>query len=81
MVLADYIEILMIPENKLNGTFPSSKFPIYGFRIAYRLDQSNRGGGILLFLRKNLIKKLLSRHSPPHEIEILLTELNLRDIL
>ena len=79
--MVDYIEILMIPENKLNVTFPSSKFPIYGFRIAYRLDQSNRGGGILLFLRKNLIKKLLSRHSSPHEIEILLIELNLRDIL
>ena len=33
-LLTDYIDILMIPESKLDGTFPSSSshFQIYGFR-------------------------------------------------
>ena len=33
-LLTDYIDILMIPESKLDGTFPSSssQFQIYGFR-------------------------------------------------
>ena len=77
-LLADYIDILMISESKLDGAFPSSQFQIYGFRTPYRLDRTDRGGGILLFVRENLITRLLSRHSFPHDIEILLIELNLR---
>ena len=33
---------------------------------------------MLLFVRENLITKLLSRHLFPHDIEIIFTELNLR---
>ena len=76
-LLADYIDILMISESKLDGKFPSSQFQIYGFRTPYRLDRNNRKGGILL-VREDVITRLLSRHSFPHDIEILLIELNLR---
>ena len=69
-LLVDYIDILMISESKLDSTFLSSQFQIYGFRTPYRLDRTNRGGEILLFLRDNLITTLLSRHSFPHDIEI-----------
>ena len=78
LLLADYIDILMICESKLDSTFPSSQFQIYSFRTPYRLDRTDRGGGTLLFVRENLITRLLSRHSFPHDIEILLIELNLR---
>ena len=57
---ADYIDILMISESKLDGTSLSSQFQIYGFRTPYRLDQSDREGRILLFVRENLITRLLS---------------------
>ena len=77
-LLADYIDILMISESKLDSTFPSLQFQIHDFRTPYRLDWTDRGGGILLFVRENLITRLLSRHSFPHDIEILLMELNLR---
>ena len=76
-LVADYIDILMISESKLDITFPSSQFQIYGFRTPYRLDRTDRGGVILLFARENLITKLLSRQFFLHDIEIL-TELNLR---
>ena len=62
-LLADYIDILMMSESKLDGIFPSSQFQIC-FRASYRLDRNDRGGGILLFVRENLITRLLSRHSP-----------------
>ena len=42
-LLADYIDILMIPDSKLDGTFLSQKFQIYGFRTPYRLDRNNKG--------------------------------------
>ena len=75
---ADYSDILMISESKFDGTFPSSQFQIYSFRTPYRLDRNDTGVGILLFVRENLITKLLSRLSFPHDIEILFIELNLR---
>ena len=37
-LLADYIDILMTSKSKLDGTFPSSQFQIYGFRTSYRLN-------------------------------------------
>ena len=54
------------------------EFQIYGFRNPYRLDRNDRGGGILLFVRESLITRLLSRHSFPHDFEILFIELNFR---
>ena len=38
---------------------------MFGFKTSYRLDQSDRGGGVLLFVRENSIASLLSRHSFP----------------
>ena len=56
-LLTDYIDISM-SESKLDGTFPSSQFQIYGFRTLYRLDRNDRGGGIL-FVKENLMTRLL----------------------
>ena len=56
-LLTDYIDISM-SESKLDGTFPSSQFQIYGFRTLYRLDRNDRGGGIL-FAKENLMTRLL----------------------
>ena len=41
-LLTDYIDILMTSESKLDGTFPSSQFQIYGFRTPYRLNRNDR---------------------------------------
>ena len=75
-LLTDYIDISM-SESKLDGTFPSSQFQIYGFRTLYRLDRNDRGGGIL-FVKENLMTRLLLWYSFPPDIEILFIELNLR---
>ena len=77
-LLDDYIDILVLSESKLNGIFPTSQFQIYGFRTPCRLDRNKWAVGILLFVRENLITRLLSRHFSPHNIEILLIKLNLR---
>ena len=64
-LLGDYIDILMISESKLAGTFASSQWQIYGLRIPCRLDRNNSGGGILLFVRENLITRFLLKHFSP----------------
>ena len=78
-LLADNVDILMKSDSKLDGTFPSLQSQIYGFRTPYRLDRNDRGGGILLFVGKNLMTRL-SRHSFPHDTEILFIELNLAKV-
>ena len=55
-LLTDYTDISM-SESKLDGTFPSSQFQIYGFRTLYRLDRNDRGG--ILFVKENLMTRLL----------------------
>ena len=40
LLLADYIDFMMIFESKLYDTFPSSQFQIHGFRISHRLDRN-----------------------------------------
>ena len=60
ILLADYIDILMISGSKLDGTFQ-----IYGFITPYRLDRNDIGEGTLLLVRENLITRLLSRHLFP----------------
>ena len=77
-LLADHIDILMISESKLDCTFRSSQFQIYGFRTPYRLHRNDRGVRKLLFVRENLITRLLSTHYFPKNIGILLIELTLR---
>ena len=67
-LLADYIDILMTSESKLDGTFPSSQFQIYGFRTSYRLDRNDRGGGMLLFVRENLITRRFYQDTHSHMI-------------
>ena len=77
--VAQYVDILMLSETKLDSTFPSTQFLINGFSIPYRFDRNSKGGGILLYVRDKIIVLALSRYSLPPHIEILFFELNLRN--
>ena len=45
------IDILLISETKIDATFPTSQFEIPGFSSPFRLDRTERGGGLLLYIR------------------------------
>ena len=69
--VAQYVDILMLSETKLDSTFPSIQFLINGFSVSHRLDQNNKGGGILLYVKDKIIVLPLNRYSLPPYIEIL----------
>ena len=71
MSVAQYVDILMLSETKLDSTFPSIQFLINGFSVPHRLDRNSKGGGILLYARNKLIVLSLNRYSLPPLIEIL----------
>ena len=65
MSVAQYVDILMLSETKLDSTFPLIQFLINGLSVLHRLDQNSKGGGILLYVRDKIIVLLLNRYSVP----------------
>ena len=76
-VIGNNIDVLLISETKLDASFPSSQFILDGFTPPYRLDRTQHGGGIILFIRKDMPSKLLNADTS-FGIENLLVEINLR---
>ena len=54
------IDILMISETKLDESFPPSQFFLDGYSVPFRLDRNGNDRGILLYIRDDLLSKLLS---------------------
>ena len=48
------VDILLVSETKINGSFPTDQIRIMGFEIPFRLDRTARGGGLLLYIRKDI---------------------------
>ena len=79
MSVAQYLDILILSETKLDSTFPSIQFLINGFSVPHRIDRNSKGGDILLYVRDKMIVLPLNRHSLPLHVEVLFFELNLRN--
>ena len=56
----------MISETKLEATF---QFFIQGYSTVYRLDRNDKGGGIMLFVKDDIITFPLDRYSFPEGFE------------
>ena len=77
--IAQYVDILMSSETKLDSTFPLTQFLINGFSVPHRLDRNSKGGGILLYIKDKIGLLPLNRYSLSAHIEILFFGLNLRN--
>ena len=54
------VDILMISETKNDDSFPLTQFLIEGLLTTpYRLDRNGSGGGILVYIRKDIRSKLI----------------------
>ena len=42
-------DLFLISESKLNGTFPTNQFHIFGFKV-FRRDRNRFGGGLILYI-------------------------------
>ena len=59
-VIGNNIDVLLISETKLDTSFPSSGFILDGFNPAYRLDRTQHGWSIMLFIREDKPSKILN---------------------
>ena len=72
------IDILMVSETKIDMAFPTSQFIIQDFAAPFRLDRTNTGGGILVYVRDDIPSKLLNISCVSSDTECLAIEINLR---
>ena len=69
-------QVKVIIETKLDYTFPTSQFAIEGCSSPFRLDGNDHGGGIMLYIRKDIPSKL--RRSEKLSTESFSVEISLK---
>ena len=67
----------MVSETKIDMSVPNSQFVIRGFAAPFRLDRTNTGGGILVYVRDDVPPKLLYISYVSSDTECLAIEINL----
>ena len=72
------VDIFLISETKIDRTFATSQFLMSGYSNVHRLDQNDKGEGIMLFATGNLTTFPVSGFCVPEKTEIFCVELNLR---
>ena len=77
-LILKYVDILVVTETKLDETFLNANFRVEGFSDPYRLDKSDRGGGVMVFVKDTIASKLLTKHIFPEDIEAVFIKLNFR---
>ena len=75
-LISGKIDIFLISETKIDSTFPTSQFKIPGYSSPYRLDRTTHGGGLLLYVREDILSKVLFSKFP-EKIECITIEFNI----
>ena len=72
------LDIIVIAETKLDSSFPSNQFTISGFKSPIRLDISSNSGGILVYIKEDILFKKIEDRDIPRDIQIIPIEINIR---
>ena len=65
MLQESNIDVLLVSETKIDDSFPNGNFLIDGFSTPYRLDRNSNGGGLILFVRKDISSNLVEAEAKP----------------
>ena len=80
-LVLDSIDILILSETKVDGSFPSSQFHIIGYMPPIRADRNRNGGGLFIFIKEGVpVKEVPLLSSTAKEIEAKAIEINLQKI-
>ena len=77
-IVLKYIDILVITKTKLDDTFPNAQFLVPGFSKTFRFYRNRKGGGVMIYVHKNIPSKLLAKYVVLSDIECIFLELNFR---
>ena len=63
----------------MDETFTKAQFYIDGFSPPFRIDRSNQGGGVIIYIREDIPTKELLEHPSPINFEGIFFEINLKN--
>ena len=69
---------LVIAEAQLNSSFPSNRFTISDFKSQIRLEISINSGGILVYIKEDILFKKIEGLDIPRDIQAIPIEINIR---
>ena len=78
VIFKECLDIFLISETKLDHTFTTAQFVLDGYHAPLRQDRDKYGGGLMFFVRKNLLSSQLTMSNHPDNFEAIFLELNLR---
>ena len=78
ILISDLVDVLTIAETKIDGSFSTPQFLLKNFKTPFRLDVSDRSGGLMTYIRADIPSRLLMEYKFPIDIQILPIELNLK---
>ena len=78
LIINKNVDILCIAETKIDKSFPTAQFLLSGYYKPYRLDISDKQGGLLIYIKAHLRPRLLSNPISPKDIQAIPFELNIR---
>ena len=65
-------------ETKLDDTYPTSQYHIVSYSMAYRADKNRNGGGVVIYVREDILSNVLRKHSCSNNKEGIFLEINFR---
>ena len=66
---SNHVDIFVIAETKIDKSFPTVQFIIEGFHKPLRLDNSDKNGGLLIYIRSYLLSHQLTKFEIPSDIQ------------
>ena len=74
------MDVLVLTKTKLDDSFPKGQLLVDGFSKPYRYDRTRKGGGIMIYIRENIPRKLLEKYNFSDDIEGLFVKLNFQKV-
>ena len=76
-IVSNEIDIFVVSETKLDGTFPTLQFLMQDYLTPFRKDRTSKGGGTLLYVREDIPCKIIKTETDAY-YEGFFIEINLR---
>ena len=73
------VDVLLVPETKLDDSIPTAQFSLDGFSKPHILDCCSNSGGIICYIKDDISSRLLTDHRLPNNVECLFTKTNIRN--
>ena len=78
-IINENVDIFTIAETKLDGSFPTAQFEIKGYYLPFRLDITNKSGGLLVYIKSSVPCRKLPCENSFNSIQAIVFEINLRN--